>query len=238
MRVISMRSFLAIAVAIAVGCGASSVTAATILAGWTFETSLPTNAGPYVPEGGLFAATSQGSAGTGGTISNPVGNGSAESLSSTAWDAGDYYQFKTSSLGYENLTLSFDATSSNTGPRNFKVQASTDGSLFTDIGFSYFVLANAAPNAVWTSGTYLPEYNVGTSLPISLSNLADIYIRLVQVGTVSANGGTVTGAGTSRVDNVIVMGDEIPDVVIPEPATLALLSLAGMATISLARRRA
>src|SRR5690349_21798851 len=75
---------------------------AVLIADWTFETSVPTTAGPYVAEGGVNAATSFASGLHAGAsvYSNPAGAGSAESFSSTAWAIGDYYQFTSSTIGY------------------------------------------------------------------------------------------------------------------------------------------
>jgi hypothetical protein len=204
---------------------------ADTLANWTFEASVPSTAGPHVAEDGVFAGISlaSGMHAAASAYSNPVGNGSVESFSSTAWSIGDYYQFTTSSTGYENLSFSIDHTSSNTGPRDFTVAWSTDGVSFTDFS-SYMVLANATPNPVWTSGTYLPKYTSVFDLSsiTALNDAASIYIRVVQNSNVSANGSTVASGGTSRVDNVIISGS-----LIPEPASLALLALGGL----LIRRR-
>ncbi len=68
---------------------AGSATAATTLAQWTFETSLPLTSGPHAAEGGVNAGPSSPASGfhtSGATAySNPVGNGSAESFSSNNW---------------------------------------------------------------------------------------------------------------------------------------------------------
>lgn len=231
MTVIKARGILAGAVMCVLVGIASVSNGATILAEWTFEASVPTTAGPHTAEGGIFAGSSQALGGTNGTWSNPAGNGSPESFSSSGWDVDDFIQFQTSSLGYKQLTLSFDATSSNTGPRDFKVQASTDGTTFNDIGFTYAALANSAPNPVWNSSTGSPIYTVTTSLPSSLDNLASIWVRLVQATTTSANGGTVAAAGTSRVDNVAISG------LVPEPGSATLLLLASVSITCFRRRR-
>jgi hypothetical protein len=225
-----MRRILASALTCAVMGLACVAHGATMLAEWTFETSIPTTAGPHTAEGGVFAGTSQALGGTGGTWSNPAGNGTAESFSSNGWDVGDYFQFMTSSTGYESLNLSFSATSSNTGPRDFKVQGSTDGVSFSDIGFAYAVLANATPNPVWNATTASAIYEVSTPLPASLENQASLWVRLVQNSTVSANGGTVAATGTSRVDTVRITG------LVPEPSTLVIASIAGIAAFGLRRR--
>ena len=86
------------------------------------------------------------------------------SYSSNQWQIGDYYQFQVSTVGQSQIGLVFDQTSSATGPRDFKVQYSTNGTTFTDSGFSYSVLANAAPNPLWSTRFLRP---VTPSLPIS-----------------------------------------------------------------------
>lgn len=207
----------------------ASTAAATDLALWTFESSVPLGPGPYTAEAGVNAGTSNASSNSAGTFSNPVGNGSFESFSSNGWDVGDYYEFTTSTSGYTNIVLSFDQTSSNTGPRDFTVFYSVDGGGFLSAG-TYAVLANAAPNPVWTSGgarnaLYTSTFNIPGS-----DNAASLVIRLTQSTTVSANGGVVASTGTSRVDNVLIEG------IVPTPGTFGLLSIAGV--VATRRRRA
>jgi hypothetical protein len=190
---------------------------ATTIAGWTFETSIPTTAGPHAAEVGTGAALGSHASGS-AVYSNPAGNGSAESFSSNFWSVGDYYQFSTSTLGYSGLVLTFDATGSNTGPADFKVQASTDGVSFSDIGFSY-----ALTNDGWSASTANPVSTRSTALPASLNNQASIFVRLVQDTATAINGNPVATGGTSRIDNVLITS-------IPEPTTigLALASLGGL----------
>jgi len=223
-NLISVVAFAAIAATANAG-------SAVDLALWTFETSVPTTAGPHVAESGLFAATSDALGFHAGatTYSNPAGNGSVESFSSTNWLVGDYYQFTTSTLGYQSIVLTFDQASSNTGPRDFVVQYSSDGINFTN-GLQYQVLANASPNPVWsTGGGRLSEYTTTTSIPVD--NAGQLVIRLTNNSTVSANGGTVASGGTSRVDNVQISG-----VLIPTPGATGLLAVAGV--VAARRRRA
>ncbi len=212
--------------------GLAATANADILANWTFETSIPLTAGPFAAEAGIFAASSQasGSHVSGATAySNPSGNGTVESFSSNNWAVGDYYQFTTTTTGYNTITITWDQTASNTGPRDFVLQSSTNGSTFTNIGVQYAVLANAAPNPVWAAATYQAIYTFGpTAGPATLDNLATVYFRLRMNSTVSANGGAVATAGTNRVDSVVISGTRIPT-----PGSLALLGLAGL----VARRR-
>ena len=204
---------------------------AAVLANWTFETAPPTNAGPHAADGGILGGAASGShASTATVYDNPSGNGSTESFSSNNWAVGDFWQFRSSTTGFQNVTLQWDQTSSNTGPRDFQVSWSTDGTTFTPLGAPYAVLANAAPNPTWNPTTSSPLYTSGPiAAPPALDNQATIYFRLTNTSTVSANGGTVAATGTDRIDNVIISGTAIP-----EPASLGLLAGAGLA---LRRRR-
>lgn len=204
--------------------GIAGAAQADVLANWTFEVSVPTTAGPFAAELGVNAATSQASGAHAGTsaYSNPVGNGSAESFSSNNWLVGDYYQFTTSTLGYQSITMQLDQTSSGTGPRDFTFQYSTDGLVFVNLT-GYSVLANAAPNNFWSSSTYYPEHTYAFTLPAALDNQANVWFRVAQSSTVSAGGGTVASGGTNRVDNVFINGT-----LVPAPASVALIGLAGL----------
>jgi hypothetical protein len=201
-----------------------------VLANWTFETSIPTTAGPHAAEVGTGNASGFHASGA-VVYSNPAGNGSVESFSANEWQVNDYWQFTTTTTGFQNITIQWDQTSSNTGPRDFQLAWSTDGTNFTNLGAQYQVLPNAAPNPVWNATTASPIYTFGpVAAPAALDDQASIFFRLFQTSTVSANGGTVATAGTDRIDNVIISGD-----IIPEPASLGLLA-AGIAMML--RRRA
>lgn len=222
-----------VAAAVAAGFGIFGVAQqadATVLGGWTFETSVPTTAGPHAAEEGTGSALAS-HASTATVYSNPVGNGSAESFSANNWSVGDYWQFSTSTTGYQDITIQWDQVASSTGPRDFQLSYSLDGVGFTNLGAEYSVLANSAPLA-WTSAEYRPEHTYGPiSAPAVLDDQATIYFRLTNSSTVSAGGGTVAAAGTNRVDNVLIEGT-----LIPEPATFGLLAAAGL--LAMRRRRA
>ena len=143
---------------------------ADVLSQWTFETSVPAGQ----PGAGIasvnFAAEVGGGIAFGlhagdAVYSNPAGNGSVESLSSTLWAVGDFYQFQFSTTGFTGIGISFDQTSSGTGPRDFSLSYSVNGSAFTPLsGGSYSVLANATPNPTWNPTTSSPLYSFSFDL--------------------------------------------------------------------------
>jgi len=210
-------SFLSAIVASAV---VSSASAQTTIAQWTFETSPPADLTDSATISGILADVGTGTASgvhasASTDWSTPTGNGSANALSANNWTVGDYFEFNLGTVGYSGIGVSFDQTSSGTGPQDFTLQYSTDGFTFTDFA-SYVVLANASPNPTWnpTTGSSLYSYAFDLSAVPVLNNAANVSFRLIDVSTVSAGGGTVGATGTDRVDNFTVYA-------VPEPGGLA-----------------
>lgn len=215
---------------------AGRVASATPISTWTFESSIPANAGPFSPEVG--AGSASGFHASGATVySSPAGNGSSHSFSSNTWTVGDYYQFQVNTTGLANIIFSWDQTSSNTGPRDFQLQYSTNGTSFTNFGSVFSVLANASPNPTWNGVTPSSLYSFTSDLSAitALNNAPSVYVRLTMADTTSANGGTVAAGGTDRVDNLIVSGTPVPE---PGSIVMATLGIAGLVTVGVRRRRA
>ncbi len=176
---------------------ASGLMGQTQIAKWTFEVSAPTTGGPLSPEEGTGTATSN----TGGTFSTPAGWGSARSWSSTHYNVGEYFQFVTSSTGLQGLSVSWQQTGSNTGPKNFDLAYSLNGTDFTQFGT--YLVTNDGWNASETpvaSSKYFDLSSVTT-----IDNAATVYFRLRVMDTVSIGDGTVALGGTGRIDNFTVM---------------------------------
>lgn len=187
------------------------------IAKWTFEgisvttpsASLNISSGSGIADmgsqtsGSLFSST-HASAST--VWTNPTGNGSAKSITSDHWAIGDYWQFKVKTSNYKDLQLSFDTTGSNTGPNQFKLQYSIDGTNFSDIGSPF-----AITNDSWSSGSYKSISNKSFDLS-AISDLIDkpsIYIRVVNNSTTAISGTFGTG-GTNRIDNFLISGKVMP----------------------------
>lgn len=189
------------------------------IAKWTFEGfivgAINTGVNPTVSSGAAVADTGVQTTGSSFSAlhnsssawSYQVGNGSVASLSATNWVANDYYQFVVNTSGYCNITLSYEQTGSNTGPRDFKLQYSIDGSSFTDFGTTYSIT-----NDSWSSSSYKSASvkNFDLSGISSVTNAATVYFRVVVVGSTSINGSVTASGGTSRIDNFNVVGIRIP----------------------------
>jgi hypothetical protein len=216
---------------------------ADVIADWTFQSSASTNniigAGktPGTTQSGILADTgigtasaSHASASTAWSI--PSGNGSTNSWSANNWTIGDYYQFSVSTLGFSDITLSYDQTGSATGPGSFSLQYSTDGSTFTPIGGNYSLIVSS-----WTPATYQSSFTFSHDLSAitALVNAPSVYFRIVDQAPTTAgaiNGGNVGTGGTDRVDNFLVSASPVP-----EPSSLALGLFGGFALLAALRRK-
>lgn len=214
---------------------ASLSTQAATIAQWTFETNPPSDSnnsgtgpsvGADIGSGNVFGvhASSQTD------WSTPSGNGSANSFSVNTWATGDYWQFELSTSGYQDIFLNWQQTSSGTGPRNFKLLYSTTGGSFADFS-AYLVLENASANGGTWGATYRPNYSISMDLSgvAEIENASNVYFRLVNDSTTSANGGTVAAGGSSRIDNFTVSGTEIKPSSISVPDAGSSLLLLGFA---------
>lgn len=218
--------------ALVAACGPLLSAQADILTQWTFETSVPTTAGPISPEVGSGSAIGSHASGS-AVYSSPTGNGSLKAFSSNFWGVNDYYQFQTSTVGYTGVSVTYDQISSATGPGSFAFGYSTDGLNFTYLS-NYSVLANAAPNT-WSNSVHsaASSYSVDLSTLTSLNGATAVYFRLTDTATTTPSGGTVGTAGTDRVDNFTISAQPVP-----EPASIALSVIGGLALLVVRNRRA
>lgn len=195
----------------------TSVFAQDVLARWNFEaldftsatgSTFTVSTGSIVADSGLLVTGSEFSANHASSASawtTPAGNGSTNCPSSNGWATGDYWQFKVATTGYSNITLVWDQMGSNTGPKSFLVQYSTDGSTFTDVPSSGYDIANDA----WSAGTYkaVSTRNLSLAAISALNNQAAIYIRItLAAGSTAINGSAIASSGTSRIDNFYIGG--------------------------------
>lgn len=223
-----------------------------LLAGWSFEGGAPfsptsvtgTTGSQCTADLGAQAAVAQmvgvhASAST--LFQSVVGNGSGNSYSSNMWALGDYYQFQTATTGVSDLGIQFDHVSSTTGPRDWKVQYSLNGTTFTDAG-TYSVGPNANP--AWSSvapvgPAGLDTYNLDLRSITAINNQANVYLRLTPSAlTAAQQGSSFANTGTSRVDNFMIYNNFDPtQSPIEQPAATPVLPQAGDIVIGLGSGR-
>lgn len=133
--------------------------------------------------------------------------------------------FSTSTVGYQNIVVSFDTRHSNTASRYFDFQYTLDGTNYTT-----FTTMDEAGTTAFASRS------VNLSSIAGANNNANFGVRLVSVFSpaggyeVTAGTGVYSPNGTKRYDMFTFSGDAVP-----EPATMAVL---GLGVAAVLRRRA
>ena len=211
---------------------------AATVAMWTFEQSHPTSAGPFAPEvgQGIAAGSTHGTfRNDQAVLGNFVGNGSTWSFASHGWQAGDYFQFQVSTLGRNDIHLSWDQTRSFNGPADFALQYSTDGHDFHDFAL-YSVLWNQSiVNRLFWDVVHPRQsvytFNFNLAAVDAIDNAPTVFFRL----RASEDGAVPEGSG--RVDNlqVTAASTAIP---LPSAGFTGLIVLAAVCGFLSLRRRA
>lgn len=182
--------------------------------------------GPYSPEQGSGALTSQHLGGAFPITFANVGNGTPKSLNISRWTTiGDYIQFQVNTLGKSNIQLSFEqGSASGNGPKDFKVSYSTDGTNFTDLpggAFEQSYSLTGTQVGAWSASSYMTGFHKSFTMPAALNNTATAFIRLSTTTLQSVSVGTnVSPQGNSRFDDVVITGTTIaPTTLITNVAT-------------------
>jgi hypothetical protein len=241
-----LRTLVSCSVLIA-ACGAAQ--AATITQ-WNFNSPSPdanTGTGTTSPSLGAGTAsvvgvTSSFASGdaSGGSTDPATGDDSGfQTTTYAAQGTGDKsrgVQFNVSTLGFEDIVVSWDQRHSNTSSRYVQFQYSTDGTTFTDFGSPF----DGNAGDTWFNGR-----NVNLSSLLSVDNNASFAFRILATfapgtsGYVASNSSNnYATTGTWRFDMVTVAGTAIAPV--PEPASIAMLlaGLLGFGFVALRNRRA
>jgi len=221
-------------VAAAAAAFLSMSSTAAVIAHWSVAASIPSGAvGSNFAVGAADAGEQTAGTGLRGyhalatTVwSTPSGNGSQYSFSSNGWSVGDYYEASVPTGGYNggffftDISLSWDQTRSSTGPSNFRVDMSTDGTNFTTLLASYTVIqagASGSNTLSWSTTAGVQSAFTRTISSIAgADNQSTLVFRFVNLSTVAAG-------GTNRIDNIMVSGT-----LVPAPGAVALLAVAGL----------
>ena len=171
----------------------------TTIVGWDFE-----NKDPVVDAGIAANLTREITTNSTGTVGYPAQSYSPGfySTNNTQWNNGQdqkYWQINLSTLGYGHLKLSSHQQSSNSGPRDFKLQFSHDGSSWSNLGIEILVMNDTIFGVLDC-----------VSLPSSCDNQPTLYIRWLMTTNTPVSGKTINIGGTSRIDDILVQGCLMP----------------------------
>jgi PKD repeat protein len=168
---------------------------------WDF----PNGSGDQVADGGVPANVSQTISAVGtGVLSYVAGvDGTPDlAISTTAWDAGNgtkFWQIEFSTEGYTDLSVSSVQRSSNTGPRDFKIQYRIGlGGTWTDVSGGAVTVAND-----YTTGVVN-----GLALPSACDDEPSVFLRWIMTSNTAVGGAAVASTGTSRMDDLVISGSE------------------------------
>jgi hypothetical protein len=146
-------------------------------------------------------------------------------------------QFSVSTLGFQNVSVTFDWYSTTQGVKNLQEQYTTNGTTWTNIN----------PLLIATSNDYysatVPNVTVNFSAVPGVNNNPSFGIRLVSAYDPTIAGGTTygsaaggpynNGSGNWRFGNITFSGTPVG---VPEPSS-SLLSAVAAAGLAVARRR-
>lgn len=177
-----------------------------VLAEWNFpnapddaivDVSIPLNAGALISTVGAQAPTF------------PQVDGATTSVARTrGWNDGQnakYWLVTIGTTGYETIKLSSEQSSRPDGPRDFKVQYSTNGVNWFDVPSGVVTAADE-----WTTGV-LDEIE----LPDACENQAALSLRWIMTSNTSVDGGTVGAFSRSEIDDIVITGLQLPMNVVP-----------------------
>jgi hypothetical protein len=163
-------------------------------------------------------------------------------------------EFAASTVGYTGIELTFDLSTTKQAEGNLEVLYTTDGSTWLNATLSYAggntaTVLNNTTSANTVTGSYLAMRNsAGGWYDAITANLSGITAAnndpnfAVEIVNASTGADNVNQAGTAlnnssgnwRYDNVDISGTVIAA---PEPTTLALAGLGGLAALVAVRRR-
>ena len=138
-----------------------------------------------------------------------------------AWGEYPYFETKVATSGYENISFSAKLGGTNRGPSTWKLQYSLNGSSYTDIPDSTYVITNnkAMENAF-----------TDVELPDACSNVRTLYIRVVACDDVAINSRyRIIGitSGDASINNIEVKGTRLTAITSLEAPTVINPSVNG-----------
>lgn len=173
----------------------------TTIIEWTF----PNESADVIADAGIPENLDKEIYTVGGTSDIQFKNGfEGKAAQATQWDNGSgskAWEVSFTSIGYGDLRLSSKQTSggNDPGPRDFKIQykIGEDGT-WTDLENAVVEVQND-----WTTGVI-----EAVELPDECNNRSLIFIRWIMTSNINSIGETVEASGKSKIDNILVTGED------------------------------
>jgi len=240
---------------------------ADVITGWNFNSVVPD---AITSTGTTAASAGNGTASLiGGTTANfATGAGTIGGSDNSAWNVTNFatqatgsgtrgVQFRGSTVSFTNITLDMDLRLSATASRFFQLQATSDGLTYSNVSggvatgptaLNNNIVANMSSSGLIeiqsasTGQQFAEGFRYRFATNSLFENNPNFGFRLVAVfdplngSSYIASSGNIASygtAGTFRLDNVTISG-------VPEPTSIALLSVVGFAGLALnyCRRKA
>jgi hypothetical protein len=158
---------------------------------------------------GIQTIALQGSTGTISYQSGPsgaIGVPNPFSVSANGWDNGQdskYWQVDVNTTGATNITVSSLQGSSNTGPKDFKLQYKIGaGGTWTDVAAGAVTLTTAVLAGDLTTWGALNN----VALPAAADNQSLVSLRWIMTSNTAINASPVAAGGTSRISAIYIKG--------------------------------
>lgn len=147
------------------------------------------------------------------------------------WGATPYFLIQFSTTGYENIHFSTELSGSSKGPKNMKLQYSTDGISFTDIADSSYAIPNEPSTKIMKTA-----YDLDLTGE-AFSNQSKLYIRIIATDNATINpddpandpGFEGASGGELAINNIKISGTAIP-VATPTPTPTPMPTLTPVPT--------
>lgn len=140
---------------------------------------------------------------------NEIGNG-GEVKKVTGWDNGNetkYWRINMSTYGMFNIKVSSKQRSDANGPKNWKLQYSIGQN-----GSENWI--DVASSAITVADNYTSGILNQLQLPTAIENLSVVSLRWIMTSNTSVNNGTVSNAGESNIDDILVFGESYQTLVV------------------------
>ena len=165
---------------------------------WNF----PNNPDNATADAGIAANLSKTIGVGGGAVITgyTAGGATTNSVNANTWNSGaniKYWEVEFSTTGNYDIRVSSKQRSSNTGPRDFKLQYKIGaGGTYTDV----------AGATVTTADNYTTGVLTNISLPSAVDNQTSVYLRWIMTTNTAVNLGAVASTGGSNIDDILIEG--------------------------------